>query len=239
MDAPSTKTCTQCNSELLGKYCHQCGQLHSGQQASLLLLLQESLGTFFSLERSGLATIIGLLKNPRRIILNYLEGNRGYFQPPNKLIFYALIIFGLHLSFFDSTVLNLSFDVEGVSPSIAFMIIVVPLLSLAGWLLYGPRQHRYADHLVTNSYMVPVWYILLTVFGNVFDSIYQRDWDVVDFLLFMLITPFYSALVFRPKKNKLQQIGLTLLQFLLYFLIIAALVGLIYLMGGRVKDASS
>lgn len=238
MEAKSSGTCTQCNSLLIGKYCHQCGQLHSGRKVSLLLLISESLGTFFSLERSGLATLIGLLKNPRRIVANYLEGNRGYFQPPNKLIFYALIVFGLHLSLFDSTVLNLTFEVEGVSPSIFFMLIVVPLLALAGWLLYGPRQHSFADHLVANSYLVPVWYILLTLFGDIVDYFYQRDWDVVDFAVFMLLTPLYSAFVFRPEKHKPWQIGLALLHVLLYFLIIAAIVGIIYLLGGRVKDAS-
>lgn len=238
MEASTTGNCTQCNSLLVGKYCHQCGQLHSGQKVSLLLLMRESLGTFFSLERSGLATIISLLKSPKHIVVNYLAGNRGYFQPPNKLIFYALIVFGLHLSWVDNTVLNLSFEVEGISPSIFFMLIVIPVLALAGWLLYGARKHSYADHLVANSYLVPVWYILLTLFGDIVDYFYQRDWDVVDFAVFMLLTPLYSAFVFQPEKHKLWQIGLALFHVLLYFLIIAAIVGIIYLLGGRVKDAS-
>lgn len=238
MEVAGKSNCTQCFTPLQGKYCHQCGQLHSGQKASLILLLREGLGTFFSLERSGLATIIQLLKRPGLIVHNYIAGNRGYYQPPNKLIFYALVIFGLHLSLIDNNVLNLSFDVEGFSPSIFFMLIVIPLLALAGWLLYGPKKHRYADHLVANSYLVPVWYMLLTVLGDLIDYIYQRDWDWVDFAVFMLITPMYSAFVFRPDKNKFQQIGLGILQFLGYFLILAAIIGIIYLLGGRVKQTT-
>jgi len=118
MEAKPAAACTQCGTPLIDKYCHQCGQLHSGKKASLILLISESLATFFSLERSGFATLLLLLKKPHIVISNYLAGNRGYYQSPNKLLFYALIVFGLHLSWVDSTVLNLNFDVEGASPSI-------------------------------------------------------------------------------------------------------------------------
>ncbi len=238
MEAKAQLNCTQCNTQLIGNYCHHCGQQHTGQKASLLLLLREGLGTFFSLERSGLATLLGLVKNPKHIVINYLEGNRGFYQPPNKLIFYALIVFGLHLSLVDNEVLNLSFDVEGISPSLFFMILVIPLLSLAGWLLYGPRKHRFADHLVMNSYIVPVWYMLLTLFGDLLDLIYQRDWDFVDFLLFLVITPLYTGFVFQPEKSRIRQIGMALLHLLLYFSIIAAITGIIYLLGGRVRSTT-
>lgn len=84
------------------------------------LLIRESLGTFFSLERSGLATLWQLLKNPRFVISNYLDGNRGYHQPPNKLLFYALVVYGLHVTLVDSHVLNLTLDIEGTTPSLFF-----------------------------------------------------------------------------------------------------------------------
>jgi len=237
MEASPT-ACTQCGTQLIDKYCQHCGQLHSGKKASMSLLFRESLATFFSLERSGFASLFLLVTKPRLIILNYLEGNRGYYQPPNKLLFYALVVFGLHFSWVDSTVLNLSFDIEGVSPSLFFMAIVIPILSLAGWLLYNPRKHHFAEHLITNSYMVSVWYILLTLFGNLYDYIAERDWGTIDFFIFILVTPLYSAFVFRPQKHKIKQIGLAFLHFALFVLIIAALVALVYLLGGRVKNTT-
>jgi len=118
------------------------------------------------------------------------------------------------------------------------MTIVIPLLSLAGWLLYHPRKHHYADHLVTNSYLVSVWYILLTLFGDLYAYIAERDWGEVDFIVFMLLTTLYSAFVFRPEKHKIKQLGMAVLHIALFMLIIAALVGIIYLLGGRVRDTS-
>ena len=61
MEQPTLDACTQCGTVRVGPYCHQCGQLHSGKKAGLILLIRESLGTFFSLERSGLATLWQLI----------------------------------------------------------------------------------------------------------------------------------------------------------------------------------
>jgi len=238
MQQPTLDACTQCGTVRVGPYCHQCGQLHSGKKAGLILLVRESLGTFFSLERSGLATLWQLIKNPRFVVSNYLNGNRGYHQPPNKLLFYALVVYGLHVTLVDSNVLNLTLDIEGSTPSLFFMLLVIPFLSLGGWLLYNPRKYGFADHLVANSYFVSVWFILLTVIGDTIDYIHPRDWDYVDFFVFMAATTLHNTLYFIPQKPLFQKIVFPLIHILLYSLILASLAGLIYLLGGRVSETT-
>ena len=238
MQKPSLDACTQCGTVRVGPYCHTCGQLHSGKKAGLILLVRESLGTFFSLERSGMATLWQLLKNPGFVISNYLNGNRGYHQPPNKLLFYALVVYGLHVTLFDTNVLNLTLDIEGTTPSLFFMLLVIPFLSLGGWLLYNPKKHGFADHLVVNSYFVSVWFILLTVVGDTVDYFHTRNWDYTDFFIFMLATTIYNARYFKPADPFYQKTVYALIQIVLYFLILATIAGIIYLLGGRVSQTT-
>ena len=124
MEAQQQETCTVCATQLQGPYCHQCGQKHTGKTAGMRLLMQEFVATFFSLEKSGLATLWALVVRPNEVISNYIAGNRGYWQSPSKLVFYALLVFGLHSWWSDSEVLNMSFDIEGVNPSWFFLALV-------------------------------------------------------------------------------------------------------------------
>jgi hypothetical protein len=194
------------------------------------------LATFFSLEKSGAATLWTLLVKPRFVATNYIAGNRGYFQSPNKLIFYALVLYGLHVLWMDTEVLNMSFDIEGINPAWFFLGLVLPLLVLRAWLLYGVKRHKLAHHLVSSSYFLSLWFILLTLLGDALDSVLDRDWWMVDFAAFMVLTCVYEARVFASDKSWWQQSLLTLAQLLLFVLLIALLVGLIYLSGGRVSS---
>lgn len=237
MSATVADKCTQCGTLRHGPYCHQCGQLHSGQKASLLLLLRESLATFFSLERSGLATVIQLLRRPATIVNTYIEGNRGYYQHPNKLLFYALVVYGLHFTLVDSYVLNLSFELEGATPSLIFMAIVLPFLSVTSWLVFNPRKYDFADHLVANSYFVSIWFILITIIGDLIDWIYPREWDSADILVFLFLTSYSTSRVFSFEKPWFKKVLLALAQIVTFCLLILFVVALIYMLGGRVKQA--
>ena len=202
-------------------------------------LLKEGLATFFSLAKSGAATIWALLLKPRFVVTNYIQGNRGYLQSPNKLIFYALVLYGLHVLWMDTEVLNMSFDIEGINPSWFFLALVLPFLVLSAWLLYGVKRHKLAHHLVSVSYFWALWFMLLTLLGDALDGLMNRDWSYIDFMAFMLLTCFYEARVFASDKPWWQKSLLALAHVLLFVVLIALLVGLIFLAGGRVSSMAS
>ncbi len=221
-----------------GAYCHGCGQKHTGKEAGFWLLVQEASATFFSLERSGGATIWALIRQPERVVKNYIAGNRGYWQSPNKLIFYALVLYGLHVWWVDTEVLNMSFDIEGVNPSWFFLGLVLPFLVLSSWLMYHPRRVKLAHHLVSMSYFWSVWFIVFTIWGDLIDLVVERDWPMIDFLFFLLLVCWSQARVFKPQLRWWKQLVLAPLQVLLFFILLAGFFGLIYLGGGRVKTVS-
>lgn len=202
----------------------------------MLLLLQEALGTFFSLEKSGAATLWKLLRSPQQVVMNYVDGNRGYWQPPNKLVFYGLVLYGLHVSLVDAEVLNLTIEVEGVNPSLFFLSLVLPFLVLSAWLLYGAKPANFARHLVSNSYFWSAWFILLTLLGDTIDAVFIRDWGTVDFFLFLFLVSWSEARVFAPSKTWWRKLLLSFTQVVLFFTLLATFAGLIYLTGGRVSS---
>lgn len=238
MKASQPENCTICQTSLQGTYCHACGQKHTGKEAGFWVLLKEALATFFSLEKSGGATLWALLRKPRFVVMNYIEGNRGYLQSPNKLIFYALVLFGLHVLLVNQQVLNMSFDIEGFNPAWSFLTLVLPFLVLSSWLLYGPKRIPLAHHLVAVSYFFALWFIVLTILGDALYALF-RTRNIVDFFLFLLLVGWFSARVFAAHKPVWQQILLGLLQVLLFFVLLAMLVGIIYLLGGRVSQGIS
>ncbi|MFN3529902.1 MAG: hypothetical protein ACK417_08295 [Bacteroidia bacterium] len=238
MNPALPEKCTICQTPLQGSYCHGCGQKHGGKEAGVWLLLQESLATFFSLEKSGLATIWALLSKPRNVVMNYIQGNRGYWQSPNKLIFYALIIYGLHVIWKNNEVLNMSFDLEGINPSWFFLALVLPFLVVSSWLLYVVKKTKMAHHLISVSYFWALWFILITLLGDALDGLFEREFPMIDFAVFLLLVSWYEARVFASHYNWWKQALLALTQVLLFFILLALLVGVIYLAGGRVSHST-
>lgn len=238
MKPTSFTHCTICDTPLQGAYCHACGQQHTGREAGFRQLLQEALATFFSLERSGGATLWALIRQPEQVVKNYIAGNRGFWQSPNKLIFYALVVYGLHTLWVDKEVLNMSFDIEGTNPSWFFLGLVLPFLVLSSWLMYGPRKVKLAHHLVSMSYFWSVWFIVFTLWGDLIDLVMVRDWPMMDFFFFLLFVCWSQARVFKPHLRWWKQLLLSPLQVLLFFVLLAAFFGLIYLSGGRVSTTT-
>lgn len=238
MEVTQTAVCTICEQPLQGSYCHQCGQKHTGRKAGMRLLLQEFAATFFSLEKSGMATLRSLATQPERVVRNYIDGNRGYWQSPSKLLFYALLVFGLHSWWSDTEVLNMSFELEGVNPSWFFLALVLPLLALSAWLLYNPRKVNFAQHLIAMSYFWSLWFMVITLVGDLYDAFFERDLWMIDFAGFLLMVSWYQARVFAANKSWYVQWLLALLQVVLFFMLIAGLVLIIYLGGGRVRQTT-
>lgn len=167
--------------------------------------------------------------------MNYIEGNRGYWQSPNKLLFYALVVWGLHVLWVDQEVLNLSFDVEGVNPSWFFLGLVLPFLVLSSWLLFGVKRVKLAHQLVAASYFWSVWFIVFTVLGDLIDLVVERHWPMLDIVFFLLFASWSQARVWKSHWAWWKQVLMAKLQVLLFFGLLAAFLGLIYLAGGRVK----
>jgi hypothetical protein len=202
--------------------------------------MQEAAATFFSLEKSGLATMYTLLVKPEKVIHNYWQGQRAYYQSPNKILFYALLVLGLHLSFVNKEIIGLQFDVQGIAPQLMFILLILPFYSLSSWLLYHPKKYRFAEHLIAKAYLVGLCLLLFTLIDDFFYGVFGLD-DLyqLDFLGFMLLTAWLNWRVFGQRKNWWRGVLFSLADLLLMLLLLAMLVGIIYLLGGNVQEVNN
>jgi hypothetical protein len=197
--------CSVCNQEIKGRFCYSCGQLISNKKVSILGFIRDFFANIFSLESPLLKIAKSLLLQPAFVINNYIAGNKGYFFSPSKLLFYALLIIGIFLTVFPEPkrIFALNFNVDGISPQMLFILFMVPILSFFSYVTYFRLKRGFVEHLVSISYLLSLWTILLAIVEAFFRV---TNWLTVEieltilFLLLFLI--FYSnAVVFSKKKS--------------------------------------
>lgn len=95
-----TERCLNCNANLAGQYCGQCGQRASSRLISIWQLLQEAFGDLLEFDSRLWATLIPLLIRPGKLTLEYLQGRRVRFMPPFRTYLVLSIVFFV-VAFFD------------------------------------------------------------------------------------------------------------------------------------------
>ena len=87
--------CSNCNAQLTGEYCSQCGQRERGRDIHLGDLAGEALDEFGRLDSRIWRTLIGLVFKPGKVTADYLAGKRAHYLPPFRL--YLIVSFVLFL----------------------------------------------------------------------------------------------------------------------------------------------
>lgn len=88
--APGTP-CPNCQAELIGTYCHVCGQLAESFHKSVWLLTWEALQSFFHLDGRLAHTLPRLIARPGRLTRDYLDGKRAAQTPPLRQFLVILL----------------------------------------------------------------------------------------------------------------------------------------------------
>lgn len=89
---PGTK-CLNCETELTGRYCHECGQEYSNQHRSILHLAWESIEGMFHVDGRLWRTIPRLFVDPGRLSKEYFDGKRARHVPPFRTFLVSLLLF--------------------------------------------------------------------------------------------------------------------------------------------------
>jgi hypothetical protein len=89
----SNSRCTNCNSDLLGQYCHQCGQKHQAHKHSFGYLMLHFIGDFFHFDAQFFNTMKPLFTRPGLVPLDYVEGKRKRHLDPIKMYVFVSIVF--------------------------------------------------------------------------------------------------------------------------------------------------
>lgn len=97
-DEPRRARCPNCQEELHGPWCYQCGQNQRHINRFFLSLLGESFEEVFALDSRVVKTIFSILFRPGFLTTEYFAGRRARYVPPLRLYLIASVLFFFMLS---------------------------------------------------------------------------------------------------------------------------------------------
>ena len=127
-----TKLCKNCNSQLMGNYCFNCGQEAKDMNLSIFYFIKEFFGNLFSLDSKVLVTLKYLITRPGFLSNEYIAGTRKQYTLPSRLYLFitiiSIIIFSLlsnnstyYFKFNDRSIgFRMSDNIDG-NPLVGFM----------------------------------------------------------------------------------------------------------------------
>lgn len=208
--------CTFCKTKLQGKFCHECGQLHTGKPITIQTNLLDLANNIFSLEAPFVKTTLKLIVNPVYIVKNFWDGNRKLYLSPAKMLVYAMLIVALFLNFFTQPhrIFGLVFDLEGTAPQILFVLILLPFFILSSITVYINQNANIAKHISSVTYAFSVVTIFLALFET---FLRQWKWLFENLepslpLLLVILINLQQARVFAHNRTTIIKCGYAVLQ---------------------------
>ena len=107
--------CLNCNAEISGNYCHNCGQETRTHAPSFMEFAHEFIGHYVALEGRLWGTFTRLLFRPGALTNEYLAGRRRRYVEPLRLYLTLSILFFALLKFTNTEVIN--FDAKAPQPA--------------------------------------------------------------------------------------------------------------------------
>jgi len=89
--------CPNCGAELMGNFCHNCGQSARDLKRPFFGLVRDMLGDVFSFDGRLWKTLPALMFRPGKITRSYIDGQRMRYVPPFRLFLIASVLFFLVL----------------------------------------------------------------------------------------------------------------------------------------------
>ncbi len=223
------QACTICGTEIERHYCPNCGQKYDAKKLTSIGLLSDLLVNLFSLEKSVFATCIRLIIDPKKIVKNYFDGFRHYYPSPGKILFYAVTVAGLHITFVDKTLVGLTFDTDNISAQVSFLLFFIPALSLCSLLGMPRLKIGFPEHMISSIYLCSSTLISLTILNDFLYLITGFDTDIYPAFLFLLLVFIGDARVFTPNPTRLRIARNTLFQFLAFCAFVSAILLLVFI----------
>ena len=165
---PTTAQCKNCNTAMLGPFCHNCGQRDLNLRRSLAALVVDPLRETFDVDGRLARTLATLIFTPGVLTQSYLDGRRQYFTPPVRLylvvslLFFLLVAWLARQGIFFEVNANTTDEVRVLSEQLPRMMFAcLPLFALLLKVLYA--RFYYFDHLIHALHLHTAAYIALAV----------------------------------------------------------------------------
>ena len=177
---PTPAHCKNCDTPLLGAFCHQCGQRNVDLQRSLASLIADPLREAFDVDGRLARSLITLIGKPGVLTRSYIEGRRQYFTPPLRLylvvslLFFLLVAWLARQGIFFEVNANTTDEIRVLSEQLPRMMFVcLPIFALLLKLLY--RRYYYFDHLIHALHLHTAAYLALALMLP-FERLAEESW---------------------------------------------------------------
>lgn len=91
-DMPTYTHCLNCGEELVGMYCHKCGQYASPPAMNMWEFIKEYFRNVLSVESQLIPTLINLVFHPGKVSKEYSAGRHASYLHPLKLNLFILVV---------------------------------------------------------------------------------------------------------------------------------------------------
>lgn len=159
--------CPNCGTDLLGAYCHGCGQAADARPHDLRRLIDDAADSLFDFDARFYRSLRALLGRPGALSVAWSEGRRASFTGPVRLYLLASVVYFVAVSATGSlSALFVNFEPGQEELAGAFqnvMIFLVPLYGLCLGLSFRTSERLYVEHLVVALHLHAAWYLILVL----------------------------------------------------------------------------
>jgi hypothetical protein len=168
-----TTFCQNCNTELQGKYCSNCGQSAETHKINVHYLWHDIQHGLLHLDKGILFTTRELFTRPGHSIREFLEGKRVKHFKPISLVLVLAGIYGLLFHFFKidmfanyvvvsgsgEKVIHINDVIEKTSEWIAqhysiLALLQIPVFTIGTYLCFRKAGYNFIEHLIINTFLV-------------------------------------------------------------------------------------
>ena len=202
-------TCLNCKSQLVGKYCYQCGQKSNTARLNLISIIREFFLSPFHVDEHGmLDTIRKLLTQPGKSIHEFISGKRLIMFPPFRFLvlsgafativskYYDLFSFEAEIQLDGALAeyLNHDFFVFVSENTTIINLLSIPIFSLSTYIFFRPLKFNMAENLVLNAYITAQQLWLLVLLFPFFELFPDAKHGIIE--LYSVATFVYTFVVF-------------------------------------------
>jgi hypothetical protein len=217
--------CKNCGHNFHGNFCSECGQNAHTERIDSHFFLHDIPHSVLHIDKGFFYTFKELIVCPGHTIREYLDGKRvRHFRP----LAYLLLLSTL------STLVNKAFIYlktqeyleKGVTMTIKgsffsnyislFFILMIPIMSLASWLVFRREKYNFWEHLLLETFIVAQFNIVLIVIhiSNYFYG--NSSFTPYFFLYFSYIGFTYAQFYVNVKREFLLIVVCIFIQVMLY-----------------------
>ena len=207
-----TKTCLNCNTKLVGKFCSNCGQDANTHRINSHFLWHDIQHGLTHVDKGMLFTIKELFTRPGNSIREFVEGKRiKHFKPISLVIIlagaYGFLSHYYEINIFSSNIQKISGSgagyahakktigdiIDWVSEHYALVTLIqLPALALGTYLGFKKAGYNFVEHLVINSFLTAQRLLLRLLTFPIFyyynnTPALRMAFNVIDFIGYTLM----------------------------------------------------